>query len=227
LPSLIECQNLYRSYKTDTVQLDILKNINCHIEEGELIAITGPSGSGKTSLMNIIGLLDFPTQGQYLFEGKDMSHLSSNESAFMRNQCIGFVFQSFFLLPRLTVLQNVCQVLFYRGISEKIAKPLALTWLEKINMARHADAYPRTLSGGEQQRVAIARALVGDPKIILADEPTGSLDSQTGQAIMDIFINLNRESGKTVILVTHDTDIAKQCDRAIKIHDGCLIGETS
>lgn len=190
-----------------------------------MIAIIGPSGSGKSTTMNILGLLDRPTSGIFLFNGHDTAKFNDNQLAEFRNQRVGFVFQSFFLLPRLNAQQNVALPLLYRDINLKEANQKASVMLEKVHIGHLYRNKPFEMSGGEQQRVAIARALVGEPDIILADEPTGALDSQTSQEIMNIIIDLNKKEGKTIIIITHDSNIAKQCRRIISLQDGKIIGD--
>lgn len=185
-----------------------------------MTAIVGRSGSGKTTLMNILGFLDTCTSGRYYFADKNVSILSDDELADIRNQRIGFVFQSFFLLPRKTVLQNIMLPLAYRGVSVSVAKEKSIAMLEKVGMRLLSDSYPNQLSGGQQQRVAIARALVGEPSIILADEPTGALDSQTSADIMQLLHTLNRDENRTILIITHDESISRQCERVITIKDG-------
>ena len=202
---------------------EALKDINIHVEESEVVAIIGPSGSGKSTTMNIIGLLDRQTSGQYFLNGSEVKKLKSNELATLRNKSIGFIFQSFFLLPKLTALQNVALPLVYRGVSKKERNTRALEMLKKVDMADHAHHKPFELSGGQQQRVAIARALVGEPAIILADEPTGALDSKTSQDVLNLLLDLNRNLSSTVVIITHDMDVANQCPRIIHIHDGNIV----
>lgn len=203
-----------------------LKGINLSIERGELVTIIGSSGSGKTTTMNILGLLDRPSSGKYYLEGEDTSTLSLDEVADLRNEKIGFIFQSFFLLPRLTALQNVMLPLSYRRhhpSGEKRDKNRALTMLGKVGMSNHINHKPNELSGGQQQRVAIARALVGTPSIILADEPTGALDSKNSHDVLQLLKELNKTEGATIIIITHDPDVANQSERIIKIADGKII----
>ncbi|MDF2867584.1 MAG: yknY [Gammaproteobacteria bacterium] len=222
MSSLIELNNIKKIYPLGEYELIVLKGIEANIESGELVAIIGASGSGKSSLLNIIGLLDRPTSGHYHLQGKEVSTLPDKELARLRNQMIGFVFQSFFLLPRLTALQNVGLPLLYRGTKSAESKQRSLAMLERVGMTNWAQHKPSQLSGGQQQRVAIARALIGNPKIILADEPTGALDSKTGQDVMELFKILNKDDGVTIIIVTHDPKIAAQCQRVIHIQDGLI-----
>jgi putative ABC transport system ATP-binding protein len=222
LSSLINLSNIIKSYKLGDNELTVLKGVDVKIEAGELVAIIGASGSGKSSLLNIIGLLDRPTSGSYHLQDKEVSTLPEKELARFRNQMIGFVFQAFFLLPRLTALQNVALPLLYRNDKSLDSKRLSLAMLEKVGMANWAQHKPSQLSGGQQQRVAIARALVGSPSVILADEPTGALDSKTSQDVMQLFKTLNSQEGVTTIIVTHDPNVAAQCQRVIRMQDGLI-----
>ncbi|MBV9575502.1 MAG: ABC transporter ATP-binding protein [Gammaproteobacteria bacterium] len=220
---MIKLENITKIYQVGNTELLALKGIYFAAKRGEMIAIVGMSGSGKSTLMNIMGCLDQASSGHYFFAGQDVSRLLDAELAAIRNKSIGFVFQSFFLLPRLNALQNVMLPLFYRDIPKIQMKKTALQMLEKVGLAHLATHKPHQLSGGQQQRVAIARALVGEPEVIFADEPTGALDSQTGNEIMDLFIQLNRE-GCTIIVITHDKDISKRCQRVVMMKDGkCLV----
>lgn len=223
MSSLIKLENITKVYRLGENEFSALKGINLQIERGEMTAIVGMSGSGKSTLINMIGFLDRPSSGQYFFADKEVSHLSEEELADIRNRKIGFVFQSFFLLPRSTALQNVILPLFYRGTPRHEAKERALHMLDKIGVAHLADHWPNQLSGGQQQRVAIARALVGDPDIILADEPTGALDSQTGNEVMELFIDLNRKEGRTIVIITHDKEVSRRCQRSVVIKDGQIV----
>lgn len=220
MSSLIKLENLTKVYKLGHNSFSALSDINIELQQGEMTAIVGASGSGKSTLMNIIGFLDHCTTGRYLFSGRDVSHLSEQELAVIRNTKIGFVFQSFFLLTRSTALQNVMLPLFYRGTPRAQAQEMAQKMLEKVGVGHLANNRPNQLSGGQQQRVAIARALVGNPDVILADEPTGALDSQTGHEVMDIFKKLNQQEGRTIIIITHDNEVSKQCQRTVTIKDG-------
>jgi putative ABC transport system ATP-binding protein len=220
--SILELQNVDKAYQIDSQTLPVLKGINLKIEKGEFIAIMGPSGSGKSTLMNIIGCLDTASSGKVIFEKRNVSQLSETELAQIRNQKVGFVFQTFNLIPRTTALANVELPLIYKGIPDKERKALAKKVLEQFGLAQRMFHFPNQLSGGEQQRVAIARALVTQPLIILADEPTGNVDSKTGAEIIKIFQDLNK-AGNTVILVTHDKDIAEHAKKIIKLHDGQII----
>lgn len=220
---MIDFEHVTKLYQRGVHTYQALKGISFSISAGELVAIVGTSGSGKTTTMNIIGLLDHPTTGNYLLKGTNVSQLSPDQQATLRNQSIGFIFQLFFLLPRLDAVQNVGMPLTYRGIDPKIIKKRSMNMLEKVGMAAFHDHRPTELSGGQQQRVAIARALVGNPDIILADEPTGSLDSKTGQDVLNLLIDLNRHEGATIIIITHDEKIAEQCSRVIKLQDGMIV----
>ncbi len=223
LSSLIKLNQVKKIYQSSANEYHALKGVDVTIERGEMVAIVGASGSGKSTLMNIIGFLDHCTSGSYFFAGENVSNLKNTELSGIRNLKIGFVFQSFFLLPRLNALQNVMLPLFYRGVDKKLSRDKAHAMLEKVGMRQFADRKPNQLSGGQQQRVAIARALVGDAEIILADEPTGSLDSKTGGEVMDLFLHLNEDEKRTIVLVTHDEHVSRMCKRTIMIKDGCVV----
>ncbi|MGQ7461757.1 ABC transporter ATP-binding protein [Streptococcus suis] len=218
---LIRLTNINKSYKNGDQELRVLKDIDLEVEEGEFLAIMGPSGSGKSTLMNIIGLLDRSTTGNYWLEGEEVSQLSEKKLASVRNDQIGFVFQQFFLLSKLNALQNVELPLIYAGVPTNQRKKLAKRYLEKVELAERMTHLPSELSGGQKQRVAIARALVNTPAIILADEPTGALDTKTGQQIMELLTELNNE-GKTIIMVTHEPEIAAYAKRKIVLRDGII-----
>lgn len=222
---MIEFKDVTKTYYMGHQAVPVLRGINFTIEKGELVAIMGASGSGKSTSMNIIGLLDHPTSGKYFLEGTEISMLNSDQLADFRNQTIGFIFQSFFLLPRLTALQNVGLPLHYRDMKQSLIEQRSIEILEKVGMGHLADHRPSQLSGGQQQRVAIARALVGKPSILLADEPTGALDSKTGADVMNLLITLNQEGHATVIIITHDPHVAEQCRRVIKISDGVIVSD--
>ncbi|MFC2020487.1 ABC transporter ATP-binding protein [Chloroflexota bacterium] len=219
---MIELENVTKIYKMGKVEIQALRGVSLIVEQGEMLAITGASGSGKSTLMNVIGFLDKLTSGKYTFEGTDVSQFNDNKLAVMRNEEIGFVFQDYNLLSRASALANVELPLIYRGGLNR--RKRALEALEKVGLAARANHKPTELSGGEQQRVAIARALVNDPAIVLADEPTGNLDSAVTQEIMSIFHGLNKD-GITVVMVTHEMDIADQAKRKIKVLDGQIVSD--
>ena len=218
---MIDLRNITKTYDMGSVQVQVLKGISLNVEEGEFISIIGPSGSGKSTLMNIIGCLDVPTGGEYLLDGKEISTYNEKQLSKIRNQKIGFVFQKFNLLPKLTAFENVELPLIYRGMSHKERRQRSLDALEKVGLTDRMSHNPTELSGGQQQRVAIARALAGNPPVLLADEPTGNLDSISGSEVMKLIKQLSNE-GKTIVLITHDTDIAKAAKRTITIKDGLL-----
>lgn len=220
--NILELKNVSKIYDNNTIVLD---NINLSIQQGELIAIMGPSDSGKSTLLNILGLVDSKTKGDYYIKGKDIKELIKNKPHILRNRLFGFVFQYFALLKQYTVLENVMLPLTYRKCSNKEIIKKSEFYLEKVGLLEHKDKKINKLSGGQQQRVAIARALVTETEIILADEPTGNLDQKTGQDIMNLFLEINK-SGKTIIIVTHDYNIAKQCSRIIRIIDGKISNES-
>ena len=218
---IIKTENLTKDYETGTQVVSALKGINLSVEKGEFLSIIGPSGSGKTTLMNIIGCLDSPTNGSYYLNDKSVSKLDDDELAKIRNEEIGFVFQSFHLLARNTAFENVMLPLKYAGISKEEATKKSNDVLDLVGLSNRSKHTPAELSGGQQQRVAIARALVNEPSILFADEPTGNLDSNTGEEVMKIFKDLN-ENGQTIILITHEDSIAKQSNRIITIMDGLI-----
>lgn len=219
---MIRLENVYKQYTLNNVVFTILNNVSLEIKTQEFVAIMGPSGSGKSSLMNIIGLLDRPCQGNHFFDGTPISSITANELAVIRNRKVGFVFQSFMLLPKMTLLENVALPLLYQKLPTAKITQKSKTMLAMVGLEKFYNRKPTELSGGQQQRAAIARALVTQPRIILADEPTGALDSQTGQDIFNLLGTLNQQ-GTTIVLVTHDEKIAKQCQRIIYIQDGRLI----
>lgn len=220
---MIELHNIQKSYFLAGKEEPVLKGVNFNLIEGDMVALMGPSGSGKSTLMNIIGLLDHPTAGTYKLNEHEIASYENDQLAELRNRYIGFVFQSFFLLPRLTALQNVMLPLIYRNLPREERMALAMHKLEKVGMADLTHHTPTQLSGGQQQRVAIARALVGEPKVILADEPTGALDARTSQEVMNLLISLNQQEGTTIIIVTHDEEVASQCKNIYRVSDGRLI----
>ena len=225
MKKLIDLKNVSKSYRNGDQELQVLKDVHLEVEEGEFVAIMGPSGSGKSTLMNIIGMLDRPTSGEYYLEGEEVAKLSEKKLAKVRNQQIGFVFQQFFLLSKLNALQNVELPLIYAGVSQSKRKALAEQYLKKVELETRMHHLPSELSGGQKQRVAIARALVNHPSIILADEPTGALDTKTGEQIMELLTELNRE-GKTIIMVTHEPEIAAFAKRKIVIRDGVISSDS-
>ncbi|WP_160719133.1 ABC transporter ATP-binding protein [Bacillus sp. USDA818B3_A] len=218
---IMQISNLKKSYKLGGEIVHALNDVSIEIKKGEFLAIIGPSGSGKSTLMNMIGCLDKPQSGKYLLDGKDIFKMDDNELATIRNQKIGFIFQNFNLLMKLTAIENVELPLLYAGVSSKERRERAIEALDKVGLKERAGHLPNQLSGGQQQRVAIARALAANPSILLADEPTGALDSKTSKEIMQIMKQLN-ELGHTIILITHDLDIAKQAKRMVSIQDGQL-----
>lgn len=219
---LIEFKDIYKIYQMGDAEVHAIDGINMQVYPGEFLAIVGPSGSGKSTCMNIIGCLDVPTSGSYFLDGKDVSHMNDNELAEIRNKKLGFIFQQYNLIPKLNVLQNVELPLLYAGLSEKEQSSRAMEALERVGLCDKAKNLPSQLSGGQQQRVSIARALAGNPSIILADEPTGALDSKTGKDVLDFLKKLHQE-GNTIVLITHDNTIAAQAERVIRISDGKVV----
>lgn len=226
MKKLIDLRNINKTYRNGDQELKVLKNINLTVEEGEFVAIMGPSGSGKSTLMNIIGMLDRPSTGEYFLGNEDVANLGDKKLAKVRNNQIGFVFQQFFLLSKLNALQNVELPLIYAGASQGSRRNLAKQYLEKVDLGTRMTHLPSELSGGQKQRVAIARALVNNPSIILADEPTGALDTKTGEQIMELLTELNAE-GKTIIMVTHEPEIAAYAKRQIVIRDGLISSDSA
>ena len=226
MKQLISLKNICRSYRNGEQELQVLKNINLEIGEGEFVAIMGPSGSGKSTLMNTIGMLDTPTSGEYYLEGQEVARLGEKQLAQVRNQQIGFVSQQFFLLSKMDAVQNVELPLIYAGVPAAQRRKLAEEYLSKVELTDRIHHLPSELSGGQKQRVAIARALVNDPSIILADEPTGALDTKTGSQIMELLVELNEE-GKTIIMVTHEPEIAAYAKRQIVIRDGVISSDSA
>ena len=218
---ILDLHGICKNYYQGKYVVEALKNVDFTMKEGEYVAIMGPSGSGKSTLMNIIGCLDKPTSGTYLLDGQDVSRMSENELSDMRLNKIGFVFQSFHLLPRQSALSNVEMPLHYAKTPKKERKERALRALDRVGLADRVDFNPNQLSGGQMQRVAIARAMVNSPRLLLADEPTGALDSRSGEAVMDLFRKLNEE-GVSVLMITHDRDIALHAKRMVTIRDGIL-----
>ncbi|MEJ5225765.1 MAG: ABC transporter ATP-binding protein [Anaerolineales bacterium] len=219
---VIVAQDLRKIYKMGDVEVHALRGLSLTIDRGEVVAIVGPSGSGKSTLMNMLGCLDHPTSGSYILDGEEVSHLRDDQLAAIRNRKVGFIFQSFNLLSRATALSNVELPLRYAGITGAERRERARASLRAVGLGDRMNHKPTELSGGQQQRVAIARALVNNPAIIMADEPTGNLDSKVGQEIMDLLLSLNRDSGTTLIIVTHDPKVAAQAQRVIRIKDGVV-----
>lgn len=222
---ILELKNVTKTYITGTNQFTALDNVSLKIHEGEFVSITGPSGSGKSTLMHIVGLLDNPTSGEVLLNGRDISQLKEHQLAQIRNVTLGFVFQQFNLLAKTSSLENVLLPLLYSDVPKKDRQKIGMDLLIKVGLQDKFNNTPAQLSGGQQQRVAIARALVNNPKIILADEPTGNLDSKSGEEVMKFFHQLNEKEGRTIVFVTHDMDLAKQANRTIIIKDGKISEE--
>jgi len=224
---LIELREITKTYNLGEVQVPVLKGVSLGVAQGELVALMGASGSGKSTLMNIMGCLDRPSAGQYLLDGRDVAGFSADQRAGLRNQKIGFVFQNFSLLPRTSALDNVAMPLAYAADqpSDRQARKRAAEMLERVGLAQRMHHEPNQLSGGQQQRVAIARALINRPELLLADEPTGNLDSKTSQEVLQMFAQLNKEDGITIILVTHDAEVARHAKRTIAISDGVIVAD--
>jgi putative ABC transport system ATP-binding protein len=223
--SLIVCQDLWKVYRLGDVEVQALRGVSLTIEQGEFMALMGTSGSGKSTLMNLLGCLDTPTTGHYRLDGRDVASASQDELADLRNRQIGFVFQSFNLIPRTSAMENVQLPLFYRGLSLREQRARAADALDRMGLAGRDQHFPSQLSGGQQQRVAIARALVTDPAVLLADEPTGNLDTESSREIMAILADLNRRDGLTILVVTHDSDVAAYTSRELLMKDGQLVGD--
>lgn len=224
--TMIRLQGIVKRYYIGKPnELEILHGIDLDVKEGEFISVVGSSGSGKTTMMNIIGILDRPTEGEYLLDGMDVAHAKDRELSLIRNQKIGFVFQTYNLISRTSALKNVELPMLYAGINRKERTDRAKKLLDMVGMEERVYHHPDELSGGQKQRVAIARAMANDPAIILADEPTGALDSKTGRRIMDIFQKLNKEQGKTIVLITHSQELARETGRIVTLKDGEIIGE--
>ncbi|XSG76983.1 ABC transporter ATP-binding protein [Herpetosiphon llansteffanensis] len=222
---MISLRDIHKTYQMGDVLVAALQGVSFSIDKGDFVAIMGPSGSGKSTVMNLIGCLDTPTSGEYVLDGVAVDQLSSNDLALVRGQKLGFIFQQYNLLPRQSALRNVEMPMIYRGVSGTERQRRALAALNLVGMGQRVDHRPNELSGGQQQRVAIARALAGSPSVILADEPTGALDSKTSIEIMELLRRLNREQGITVVLVTHEHDVAAYAARVLTMRDGQLIGD--
>jgi len=221
---MIKLKGIKKSYPVGGGFLEVLKGIDLTIENGEMVSIMGSSGSGKSTLLNILGILDDFDSGEYYLDGKLIDHISEKNAAHLRNSFIGFVFQSFNLIPFKNAMENVALPLYYKGVNRKKRNALALDYLEKVGLKDWAEHMPNEMSGGQKQRIAIARALITEPKVILADEPTGALDSTTSYEVMDLLKQVNKE-GMTVIIVTHEKDISEMTQRLINLHDGKIIDE--
>ena len=221
---MIELKDVYKIYSDGDSEIRALDGVNLHIDKGEFVAIVGQSGSGKSTCMNIIGCLDIPTKGTYLLNGEDVSNMNEIQLAEIRNKMLGFIFQQYNLIPKLNLIENVELPLIYRGMKEAERRKYALEALDRVGLADRATKYPSQLSGGQQQRVSIARALAGSPPVILADEPTGALDSKTGRDVLEFIKKLN-DDGTTIILITHDNMIAEEAKRRVRIQDGCIVAD--
>ncbi|MFZ4438858.1 MAG: ABC transporter ATP-binding protein [Syntrophales bacterium] len=221
-PPMLDIVDIRKSYRVGPTEVKVLKGINLTVAKGELLAIIGPSGSGKSTLMHMLGLLEKPDTGTYQIDGVRVAYDDDRTLSTLRNRKIGFVFQQYHLLPKLTALENVGVPLIYRGIKEAEVRKKSLEYLTKVDMQSRANHRPNEMSGGQQQRVAIARALVGTPSMILADEPTGALDTKTGEEIMDLFHRLSGDEGITMVIITHNPGLAEQCGRYVKIIDGMI-----
>ena len=222
---MIKLKNLHKSYKMGSSSLHVLKGINLNIEDGELVAIMGSSGSGKSTLLNILGMLDTADKGEYILDGFKIENLNETKAAKYRNKFLGFIFQSFNLINYKNALENVSLPLYYQGISRKERQQIAADYLERVGLKEWATHLPSELSGGQKQRVAIARAMASQPKVLLADEPTGALDTKTSCDVMDLIQKINDE-GKTILVVTHELEIAKMCKRIVKLKDGIIVEDS-
>ena len=221
---MIQIKNLHKSYPMGKDSLHVLKGLNLHIKEGEFVSIMGSSGSGKSTLLNIVGLLDNHDEGDYILNGQEIKELDETKAALLRNKFLGFVFQSFNLISYKSALENVALPLYYKGVSRKERLVIAMEYLDKVGLKDWANHLPNELSGGQKQRVAIARALVTEPKVVLADEPTGALDSTTSDSVMELLKEINRE-GMTVFVITHEEEIAAQTERIVRLKDGIIISD--
>ena len=222
---MIKLKNLHKSYKMGSSSLHVLKGINLNIQDGELVAIMGSSGSGKSTLLNILGMLDTADKGDYILDSFKIENLNETKAAKYRNKFLGFIFQSFNLINYKTALENVSLPLYYQGISRKERQQIALDYLDRVGLKEWATHLPSELSGGQKQRVAIARAMASKPKVLLADEPTGALDTKTSCDVMDLIQKINEE-GKTILVVTHELEIAKMCKRIVKLKDGVIVEDS-
>ncbi len=221
---MIKLVNLHKSYPMGKESLHVLKGLNLHIKEGEFVSIMGSSGSGKSTLLNIVGLLDSHDEGEYFLNGQLIENLDETKAATLRNKFLGFIFQSFNLITYKNALENVALPLYYKGIGRKERQKIAMEYLDKVGLTEWANHLPSELSGGQKQRVAIARALVTNPKVVLADEPTGALDSSTSHSVMELLKEINRE-GMTVFVITHEEDIAAETDRIVRLKDGVIMSD--
>ncbi len=224
---VVEVAGLRKEYAMGEDRVHALRGVDLTLERGEFVAVMGPSGSGKSTFMHVVGLLDSPSEGSYRFEGSEASHLSADERADIRGRRLGFVFQAYNLLPRTSALENVELPMVYAGVPENERRPIALAKLDMVGIAHLAAHHPNQMSGGQQQRVAIARSLVNDPGLILADEPTGALDTKSSQEVMRLFTRLNREAGITVMLVTHESDVAAYARRIVTFRDGLVTSDVA
>ncbi len=224
-PEVISVRNLHKSYDLDEVEVPVLRGVDFSIRYGEVVALMGPSGSGKSTLLNILGCLDRPTSGQYVLGGRDVSTLSRTEQAWVRLNFLGFVFQAFHLLSDATVLENVAMPMYYAGLGPKARADRAAELLSRVGLADRLDHRPSQLSGGQRQRVAIARSLANRPRVLLADEPTGALDMKTGHEVLALLHELHEETGLTILLVTHDAEVAQSAARTIRVLDGRIVSD--